>query len=342
VTNADAPCAPTTTLLLDTLRQATGSSDLEFATSPTPLSGGFYAEMFRFRLEDPPGDLRGELVARIVPNPPIGAWEATVQREVAAQGFATPAVRLTVPESAPLGRFLIVMDYVDGAPPMAGLSFGTVAGQIPDLVRHLPDQLAGIAAALHALDPEPLGAELDALGTPIPPTVAGFIEEEVALAAALGQPELAAAGERLLATEPVVSARVITHGDLHPFNLLVTPDGPVLIDWTVTRVADPAFTLGFTDLMLAHPPIPLPRVGAALLGRVGRTIAKRFLATYRSLTVGTPAAVDDERLDWHRRVHAMRILVEVAGWDAAGTRPSSGHPWLILEPVARRLLALRP
>ena len=83
-------------------------------------------------------------------------------------------------------------------------------------------------------------------------------------------------------------------------------------------------------------------MGAALLGRVGRTIAKRFLSTYRSLTVGTPAAVDDERLDWHRRVHAMRILVEVAGWDATGTRPSSGHPWLILEPVARRLLALRP
>ena len=48
-------------------------------------------------------DLQGDLVARIVPNPPIGAWEAAVQGDVAAQGFPTPAVRLTVPESNPLG-----------------------------------------------------------------------------------------------------------------------------------------------------------------------------------------------------------------------------------------------
>lgn len=342
MTNTDAPSHPTAALLLDTLRAATGASDLEFAAPPTPLSGGFYAEMFRFRLADPPRDLLGDLVARIVPNPPIGAWEAVVQGEVASQGFPTPAVRLTVPESNPLGRYLIVMDHVDGAPPMAGLGFGTVAGQIPNLVRHLPDQLAHIAAQLHALDPDPLAARLDALGTPIPATIAGFVEGEVGLAAALGQPELAAAGERLLISEPAPPARVITHGDLHPFNLLVTADGPVLIDWTVTRIADPAFTLGFTDLMLAHPPIPLPRAGAVLLNGVGRRIAKRFLATYRALTAGTPAAVDDQRLDWHRKVHALRILVEVAGWDATATRPASGHPWLVLEPVARRLLDLRP
>jgi len=342
VTNTDAPCTPTATLLRDTLRQATGSADLEFAAAPTPLSGGFYAEMFRFRLADPPVGLAGDLVARIVPNPSIGAWEAAVQGEVAGQGFPTPAVRLTAPESSPLGRFLIVMDHVEGAPPMSGLTFGTMAGQVPALVRHLPDQLASIAADLHALDADPLAARLAGLGTAIPPTIAGFVEEEIGLAAELGQPELAAAGERLLATEPTPPALVITHGDLHPFNLLVTPDGPVLIDWTVTRVADPAFTLGFTQLMLAHPPIPLPRVGGALLNRVGRSIAKRFLETYRSLTAGTPAAVDDERLDWHRKVHALRILVEVAGWDATATRPTSGHPWLILEPVARRLLALQP
>jgi len=75
-----------------------------------------------------------------------------------------------------------------------------------------------------------------------------------------------------LTTEPTSTVRAITHGDLHPFNLLVTPDGPSLIDWTVARVAHPGFTLGFTDLMLANPPIPLPKVGAAMLRPVGRNI----------------------------------------------------------------------
>ena len=84
-------------------------------------------------------------------------------------------------------------------------------------------------------------------------------------------------------------------------------------------VAHPGFTIGFTDLMLANPPIPLPKVGAAMLRPVGRNIARRFLSTYRTLTRGTPAAVDEDNLEWHRKVHALRILVELAGRDANGT-----------------------
>ncbi len=338
----DAVNSPTTVLLLDTLRDAAGRADLEFAAPPIPLSGGFYAEMLRFRLADPPAHLDRDLVARIVPNPAAGIWEAAIQRSVADQGFPTPAVRLTVDETGPLGRYLIVMDAVDGQPPMAGLGIGTIAGQIPNLVRHLPDQLARIAADLHNLDAEPLAEHLDALDTPFPTTTAGFIEEQAGYADALGRPDIAAAAQRLVATEPRSTARAITHGDLHPFNLLVAANGTSLIDWTVARVAHPGFTVGFTVLMLANPPIPLPKAGAALLRPVGRNIAKRFLSTYRTLTDGSSAAVDDESLEWHRKVHALRILVELAGWDANGTRPQSGHPWLILEPVAQRALGVTP
>ena len=340
MTDVDSLDSPTTTLLLDTLRDATGRADLEFTAPPTPLAGGFYAEMLRFRLADPPAPLDRDLVARIVPNPVAGVWEATIQRAVAEQGFPTPLVRLTADETGPLGRYLIVMDAIDGRPPMAGLGLGTIAGQIPNLVRHLPDQLARIAADLHALDAGPLADELEALDRPFPTTTTGFIEEQAGYAEALGRPDIAAAAARLVAAEPRSTVRVITHGDLHPFNLLVTPEGASLIDWTVARVAHPGFTLGFTDLMLANPPIPLPRAGAALLRLVGRNIAGRFLSTYRTLTDGTAAAVDDENLEWHRKVHALRILVELAGWDANGTRPTGGHPWLILEPVAQQLLGV--
>jgi aminoglycoside phosphotransferase (APT) family kinase protein len=133
---------------------------------------------------------------------------------------------------------------------------------------------------------------------------------------------------------------VISHGDLHPFNLLITEDGPCLVDWTVARVAHPAFTVGFTELMLANPPLPLPRAGAVVLRALGRRMARRFLATYRRLTAGTVAEVDDAQLAWHRRVHALRILVERAAWDHDGTAPDPGHPWFMLEPVARADLGL--
>ena len=133
MTNCDVVTSPTTRPLLETLRGATGRPDLGFATPPTPLSGGFYAEMLRFRLADPPPGLDRHLVARIVPNPDAGAWESTIQRAAADQGFATPVVRLTADETGTLGRYLMVMAAVDGHTPMAGPTMGSFVGQIPTL-----------------------------------------------------------------------------------------------------------------------------------------------------------------------------------------------------------------
>lgn len=297
--------------------------------------------MLRFGLADPPAGLDGELVARIVPDPNLGAWEAQVQGYVAAQGFPTPRVRLTETADSPLGRWLIVMDHIDGTPPMAGLGIATIASQIPNLLRHLPDQLATISASLHSLDPEPLAEQLTGLDSRLPRTTAGFVEHQMTVADAVGDEALAAAGSVLLRTEPSSTARVISHGDLHPFNLLIADGNPVLIDWTLSRVAHPAFTIAFTDLMLSNPPIALPKAGRLALAPVTSSISRRFLRRYRELSppVGQVTA---EELAWHRKVHALRILVELAGWDAAGTRPTHGHPWLLLEPVARRELADLP
>ena len=327
--------------LLATLQAETGCRDLRYDGEPAVLTGGFYAEMVRFRLADPPPSLDGDVVARIVPSAIAGAWEATIQRGVAAQGFPTPAVRLVAPETGPLGRFLIVMDLVDGHPPLGGLGAATVVRQVPTLLRHLPDQLASMAAALHQLDATPVAGALAELTGDIPTTTAGFVAVQAFQADAAGRRDLVDVAESLLTHEPAAGASVIAHGDLHPFNVLITEAGPVLIDWTVARVADPGFTLGFTDLMLNNPPIALPGPAAAALRAAGRTIARRFHATYRRLAPDH-LHVDGARLDWHRQVHALRILVELATWDAAGARPTSGHPWLVLEPVAHRLLGLSP
>jgi aminoglycoside phosphotransferase (APT) family kinase protein len=294
--------------------------------------------MIRFRLADPPEPLRGGLVARIVPNPVVAAWEAALQRDAARQGFSTPAVRLVVDEDTPLGRSLLVMDFVAGSSLLPGLQGARALTQLPGLARRLPDQLAALAARLHALDAHAVAVELEALDGGIPTTIRGFLEGEAWRAAVADRPDLVASAEQLIASEPTSARRVISHGDLHPFNVLVTANGPVLIDWTVARVAHPGFTLGFTDLVLSNPPIDVPGALAGALRRLGRSLASRFHATYRSLAQPADLVSADE-LDWYRKVHALRILVELAGWDAAGARPTS-HPWLILEPVTERLLGL--
>lgn len=338
MSDSDAVAPETAAALLATIAEASGRGDLAYAAPPVPLRGGYYAEMVRFRLADPPEELAGDLVARIVPNPVVAAWEGALQRDVARQGFPTPAVRLLTDERTPLARALLVMDHVEGRSTLSGLDGFGIVTQIPAVVRHLPDQLAALAAKLHALDAHHVTAELEALGGGIPTTTKGFVEGEIWRAAVADRPDLVAVAERLIEVEPPSARRVISHGDLHPFNVLVTADGPVLIDWTVARVAHPGFTLGFTDLMLSNPPLEVPGPLAGGLRRLGRSLAKRFHATYRSLA--QPAdLVSIEELDWHRKVHALRILVELAGWDADGGRPAR-HPWLILEPVTQRLLGL--
>lgn len=44
----------------------------------------------------------------------------------------------------------------------------------------------------------------------------------------------------------------VLHLDLHPDNVMLTPDGPVVIDWSNTEEGDPGLDLGMSALILAQ------------------------------------------------------------------------------------------
>ena len=94
------------------------------------------------------------------------------------------------------------------------------------------------------------------------------------------------------------NTRVICHGDLHPFNLLVDGDDWTLIDWSTAVVADPHYDLAFTTLMLANPPLGGPAPVRATTRMIGTRIANRFLRSYEQRT---GRSVDANRLNWGRR-----------------------------------------
>jgi aminoglycoside phosphotransferase (APT) family kinase protein len=77
----------------------------------------------------------------------------------------------------------------------------------------------------------------------------------------------------------------LLHLDLHPANVILSPDGPVVIDWTNARRGEPAFDVALTWV-----------IGATSqgLGRLGRTFISRFLAHFDrdELLRALPAAVD--------------------------------------------------
>ena len=330
------PRNQTTDGLLAALRRHVNQPTMEWASPPVPLAGGFWAEMYVVELDDAPAELDGRLVARIMPDPATAAFETAVQRHLNRCGFPVPAIRCAGGPSVDLDRAWSVMDFARGQPMLVGLSAGSAIRQAPILLRRLPDLLAEATAALHK---SPLdGLHLELAGQARRPDIEHFLERIAAQATSIGRQDLAGTAELLAAAQG--GERVICHGDLHPFNLLVDGDEWTLIDWATAVVTDPHYDLAFTTLMLANPPLGGPSAVRAATRVIGTRIANRFLRSYEQ---HTGRNVDTTRLAWGQRIHALRALVEIATWDATHTIGAHrGHPWLTMRPTLEALLSPTP
>ena len=112
---------------------------------------------------------------------------------------------------------------------------------------------------------------------------------------------------------PVPGDRVV-HLDLHPLNVLVTPDGPVVIDWTNASSGTAGSDVAVTWLVASSGRIPGPRWKATLFGAFRRHLMATFIKR-----AGRDAAIRDLAAvaDWKCRdpnmsadeVAAMRSFV---------------------------------
>ena len=194
-------------------------------------------------------------------------------------------------------------------------------------------------ARLHRLDPAPVRARLidaDVGGLGIAALLSGFTDA----AGRCARADLVAAARWLEEHPPAPSPEVICHGDLHPFNLLVDTNGEVaVLDWSASLLAPGAYDLAFTGLVLAEPPVAVPRVFRPMVHAAGRWLGRRFRRAYRRHAA---IDVDPQVLRWYEGVVCLRALVEVASWVAAGqVEDRRGHPWLVSGPgFAARLSTL--
>lgn len=323
--------------LLEVLRRASGVPGLGYAARPEPVTGGFWARIYSLRVTGGPPELQRDLILRIMPVEFVARREQIVQVEVVRQGFPAPPIRLAGDAGDGLGGPWMVMDRMPGRPAIPDLA-GWEARALPALVRRavrLPDLLARISARLHALDPVPLERSLSAT----PDAVANpreFLDLLQKKADGLrGRPDLAAAAAWMRAHPPRPPGRVaICHGDLHPFNLLVDGDRVSLIDWSAAMVADPAYDLAFTSLMIGLAPVELPRALARPVRALTRRGAGYFLRRYRHHAPGAESSLRDDVLAWYGALHCLRALIEAAEWVDDGTAEArAGHPWLTAGPA---------
>src|SRR5450755_2831531 len=68
------------------------------------------------------------------------------------------------------------------------------------------------------------------------------------------------------------------HLDLHPLNVIMSPAGPIVIDWPNARRGDPMADVAVTYALIACGHIPLPRPVASTLNAVRTPVLRRFFA----------------------------------------------------------------
>ena len=98
----------------------------------------------------------------------------------------------------------------------------------------------------------------------------------------------------------------LLHLDLHPENVILSPAGPVVVDWTNARSGDPAFDVALTWV-----------IGATSGGPIARPFLSRFLAHFDRAEVvsALPAAAEyriaDVNVSDDERARARRLVERV-------------------------------
>jgi aminoglycoside phosphotransferase (APT) family kinase protein len=106
----------------------------------------------------------------------------------------------------------------------------------------------------------------------------------------------------------------LVHLDLHPLNVLMGADGPVVIDWSNASRGDGLSDVALTYVLLTCPRVPGPRAAqiAAQPARLG--IGRRFIRRYRGAALNERIAVVAElkTLDPHMGRDEITKMLQLA------------------------------
>ena len=305
--------------LIEHLRAALGAK-VAFAAPPAPLSGGFDTTILAFDLKGAAPDYGGGLVLRLMPragDTERVRREAAIHAALVAQGYPAPRVLLAVTDAAPLGRPFLVLQRLAGANMWLN-AFGP--GGRARRILGFSRTLASAQARLHRLDPSGLATSLEDAGVdPAELSVEGELRRLVARIEAADLKGLGPGAAWLADNRPAPAAEaVICHGDFHPLNLVM--DGMTLsgvVDWSQTILAEPAYDIAATKVLLQFGPIDAPPRARALLDAVRSLPIRRYVRFYRA-----ERPFEVRNLTYFEGLRVMSALVF-----AGETPPGQANPW---------------
>ncbi len=132
---------------------------------------------------------------------------------------------------------------------------------------------------------------------------------------------------------PVGRGDRLLHLDLHPLNVMMSPRGPVVIDWTGACRGDPAVDVALAWVLMAAGEVPTGRVMRMILGRARSALVKSFVDSFgaeiEAVTRALPDAVAWKVHDPHMspaEQARMWQVVKEAGGTAAAQDPDPRSP----------------
>ena len=240
-----------------------------------PIARGRTAEIYAWR--------EGYVLKLFLPNffPDEAKHEAARVDAICKAGIQTPSVKEIVTVS---GRKGFVMGRVDGKSMLVHLQQDY--GRVVDYAQ----QLAELHAQLHVHQSQELISVYDWLSLRI--GWADGISDNVKKKA-LDQ----------LSTLPAGNA--VCHGDFHPDNVLLTLDGPIIIDWCNACHGHPLADVARTSLLLSAGGLPpdLSPEEQAQIEQVRQQFHDAYLMRYFELTSITL----DQLSPWYLPVAVARI-----------------------------------
>jgi aminoglycoside phosphotransferase (APT) family kinase protein len=84
--------------------------------------------------------------------------------------------------------------------------------------------------------------------------------------------------------ESLPEGQSVCHGDFHPGNILLSPRGPVVIDWPDAYIGDPASDVARTTLLLLLAPLHAKGARRLYARLLLRRIYKHYLRRYLQIT----------------------------------------------------------
>src|SRR4051812_23020609 len=110
----------------------------------------------------------------------------------------------------------------------------------------------------------------------------------------------------------------LLHLDLHPLNVIMSSNGPVVIDWPNARRGDPMADVALSYALMVCGRIPLPRPLSSAIGTVRAPLVTRMFAAryigadfYRRVAEMAELKCFDKNMA-PGEVHALRRLIERA------------------------------